>query len=135
MVLPEDHLTIGAVLDTPGVNSASSGSTQPISLTIGMTTLLLLEQPCWCQAGMRLGHRADLAVLIIRQLGRALGKCERRLAAVPSAGVSPTVGPLSGCAGVRVSSVFVIRYGTVQWMPCELHERRACPYREHHQDK
>ena len=62
MVLTEDHLAIGAVFDAPGTNPTLQATTQPIPVVIGMTQLHLLEQGNRSQAGMRLEHRAHLAV-------------------------------------------------------------------------
>jgi hypothetical protein len=62
MVLTEDHLAIGAVFGAPGTNPTLQASTQPIPILTGMTQLHLLEQGNWSQTGMRLEHRADLAI-------------------------------------------------------------------------
>jgi len=62
VILTEDHLAIGAVLRPPGANPALQAATQPVPVMIGMTALHLFEHRDRPQAGMRLEHRADLAV-------------------------------------------------------------------------
>jgi len=62
VILTEDHLAIGAVLGAPGANPPLQATAQPIPVMIGMTALHLFEHRDRPQAGMRLEHRADLAV-------------------------------------------------------------------------
>jgi hypothetical protein len=62
VVLPEDHLPVGAVFGAPGANPALQAAAQPVPVVIGVAALHFLEQRDRPQAGLGLEHRADLAV-------------------------------------------------------------------------